>query len=472
MIDSLISASILNNDISYVERVPMFLLNETEKNMVKWLKEYKKKHGRTPTPERFEKTPFGIYFTKSLTSSPLSDLFEGALKTKQAELFLKTFSEMEEIIDDGDDLPLNRLNDLARQLANVMTKPSASILDYNRDELYEGDDNDALMVGMDIIDDIYGGIHPGEFVVIAARVGVGKSMVLCLLAVLLARKGHRVGLFSREMSQRELVSRIDSILGQFNPMELRKKTNKPLLKAKKKEVEEELAKISLSGGNIIIPREGAYTPSAIRGFIRDEKPDIVLVDGIYLMRPDENINGADWQKLKAISNELKNVAMEESARIIGTTQLKRTGKDDGYDLEDLAYSDSIGQDADLVIAGSRPKGMSINQSLWTIIKNRHGSGYGSNEIKIDYNTMSFTQSEWDEDKSLTARTKTKPTAYIGEYSVLDDDDELEANVSSEFGEGIEELPYLKVVNKEEVAKKKKKRALVEELELEKPLKNH
>lgn len=89
--------------------------------------------------------------------------------------------------------------------------------------------------------------------------------------------------------------------------------------------------------------------------IRELKPDIVFVDGMYLMKDDRsNTRSVDWKNITHISQDMKLTCQEFDVPLVGVTQANRAAdKSKGTDLTELAYADALGQDADAVIRISK-----------------------------------------------------------------------------------------------------------------------
>lgn len=72
-----------------------------------------------------------------------------------------------------------------------------------------------LRTGFKHLDDLLGGLLPGEeLVVITARPGVGKSWLMDAIAANVWNQGHSILLYSGEMSEELVGSRIDTIISQ------------------------------------------------------------------------------------------------------------------------------------------------------------------------------------------------------------------------------------------------------------------
>lgn len=393
-LDSLVTASLNNGDTTYLQRFPRMLLSDTEREMLGWIVKYEGKFKHPPTVERFRTTDFGIYLTKHLVSSPLADLFERALEIKRKEYYMAKSHELEELLDSGESLPVQELIQLGRDLSSVTAEEDDSFLDFDREDMYSDELPPSMLFGYETLDAATGGIQPSEYGLLVARTGVGKTLIICDFALRWARAGKKVLIVSCEMPARQVIGRLDAMMAGFNPRILRTKSNPALLKLKKDIVLNEMERIRHVGGDIRFPKSRAITVSKLRGMIADRKPDIVIVDGIYLLKAEQMEKGAgDWQRLKAISNELKQTCIDLDVAIFGTSQLKRTGKEDGFNLEDIAYGDSLGQDADLVIGATKYK-EAANQIALDIMKNRHGDGIGNVMLKIHWDDCSIREISW------------------------------------------------------------------------------
>jgi hypothetical protein len=85
------------------------------------------------------------------------------------------------------------------------------------------------------------------------------------------------------------------------------------------------------------------------------QPDLIVVDGFYLMRDGRSgQRTADWKQISHISQDLKAMAQYVGCPVIGTTQANRANaKEPSGDLDDLSFADGIGQDADIAFRAFR-----------------------------------------------------------------------------------------------------------------------
>ena len=96
--------------------------------------------------------------------------------------------------------------------------------------------------------------------------------------------------------------------------------------------------------------------NAIRNEIDRFEPDIVFIDGLYLMSDDRSGGKRDngWRTLSNITQDLKAMAAECNVPVVGTTQSNREGvkRKAGADMDsydDIGFGLGAIQDADLVM---------------------------------------------------------------------------------------------------------------------------
>ena len=87
------------------------------------------------------------------------------------------------------------------------------------------------------------------------------------------------------------------------------------------------------------------------------KPDIVAVDGFYLMKGSGD---ADWERMASLTRGFHQVMQSTGVCGWATTQLKKTSDEKNPKLKDLSYSWTFAQDADVVFLLSRDQEMTLN----------------------------------------------------------------------------------------------------------------
>ena len=231
-----------------------------------------------------------------------------------------------------------------------------------------------IMSGLPSLDAITLGWQKPDSIIIAARPSVGKSAFSLYVALNAIRSGHKVGIFSLEMSDVQIGNRILSsktgIPGDMlrNEMNLSDSAWNQLMACKQ---QTELQ-------NLIIDDTGGLTSADFaakaRRMVSCEGVDLIIVDYLQLMRPSTKNNSNREQDVAEISRTIKSTAKSLDIPIIALSQLSRQASPDmPPKLSDLRESGAIEQDADIVILMSRVCPMdSENRLHIEVAKNRNG----------------------------------------------------------------------------------------------------
>ncbi len=222
-------------------------------------------------------------------------------------------------------------------------------------------------------------MNPGDFILIGARPGMGKTSFALNIAAEVAkhRKDKAVAIFSLEMSKTQLASRLLSSEGRIESRSLRDGNLK----------EEEMSSLALAASafaetNLYIDDSSNVTPMEMRTKLRRIKNlGLVIVDYLQLMHSDVKTENR-VREVAEITRALKIMAKELGCPLIACSQLARMSqdrKDKRPQLTDLRDSGAIEQDADIVMFLHReeyysPDNPDVQNIAECIIsKNRHGS---------------------------------------------------------------------------------------------------
>src|SRR5947199_480883 len=201
------------------------------------------------------------------------------------------------------------------------------------------------------LDDLTGGLQPGNLIVLAARPSMGKSALVTNIAENAAvDHGKPVALFSLEMSETELAQRFIASQAKLDGDDLRKGRVKPdrwpkVVKATQKLASAPMFIDDSSDMGILEMRAKA------RRLHARHELGLVIVDYLQLMRP-ENPSDSRVEQIGHISRGLKLLARELKIPVIAVSQLSRAVEsrpDKRPLLSDLRESGQIEQDADLVM---------------------------------------------------------------------------------------------------------------------------
>ncbi len=210
--------------------------------------------------------------------------------------------------------------------------------------------------GYSMLDDMTGGFQNSELIIIAGRPSHGKTafaMNIARNASIISKKN--IGIFSLEMSFKELLIRMLSTEAKINGQRLKIGKSSP----------EEWNKLASTyhklKTNIFIDDSSSLSIFEIRAKARRMKKenniDMIIVDYLQLVKGPESSERRDLE-VGYVSRGLKALAKELDIPVVACAQLNRgiegRGKEKMPVLSDLRESGSIEQDADVVIFVHRP----------------------------------------------------------------------------------------------------------------------
>jgi replicative DNA helicase len=228
----------------------------------------------------------------------------------------------------------------------------------------------------EILNDDTQGMQPGQFIVIYGRPKSMKTWIALIMAVHAYLKGMRVLVWSLEMNEMQMLRRIASIIAKVDYDQFKKATMDPATAQRVWQIllsirDEELVNASQGHQSSLMvtqPRGESSGTGALQAKISEFGPDLVIVDGMYLMRDDrQKVRSIDWKAVAHISQDLKQTARIFQIPVIGVTQANRGADKDPKkaDLAELAYADAIAQDCDLCLRVHKQKDQQTHD--WEIV---------------------------------------------------------------------------------------------------------
>jgi replicative DNA helicase len=201
------------------------------------------------------------------------------------------------------------------------------------------------------VDKMLGGLQRSDLIIVAARPGVGKTSLMLNIALSAARRFHqRVGIFSLEMSNEQIVQRLVSAETGIDSQRLRlgelREEEWPLFVQ---------ATSALSDTLIFIDDTPSISALQLRTKARrlhaEHGLDLIIIDYLQLMSGESRSENR-VQEISYLSRSLKGLARELNIPVLVASQLSRAVEqrsDKKPVLSDLRESGSIEQDADIVM---------------------------------------------------------------------------------------------------------------------------
>ena len=271
------------------------------------------------------------------------------------------------------------------------------------ERMANGDFSAGNLCGFDLIDS-KGGLERGELMIVAGRNSNGKTSFALCCAVGVAQRGVPVGIFSLEMTNKQLGTRILSL-----------STGVDGEKIKRADMQQQEWDI-VAGADDSLPIYFDEVRSAdidvivgnIKAMVAQHGCQVIIIDYLQLLRSKERER---VQQVGNIAHRLEALSKQLEITIILISQLRRnTDKDPTPRLEELKESGDIADAADSVYLVYRPErhgkdfrypDMSQdwstvdthNTALLMCCKNRQGALNGEQMLGFDPATTRFYQRE-------------------------------------------------------------------------------
>jgi KaiC/GvpD/RAD55 family RecA-like ATPase len=234
-----------------------------------------------------------------------------------------------------------------------------------------------------------GGWRPGDYVLLGARPGVGKTALALQIARTAAESGLRVLICSREMTPQALVRRLLAQASGVRLQSLRTGTLTAIEERMLAQGAEHLARLPIYVTN-------TRTVPALEAECREIGDlSLVIVDYLQLMVASVR---ESRQRVEEISEGLKDLAVRNETTVLALSSLSRPPKDRPNwvpSMGDLRESGELEHDADVILLMHRPD-LGAPECSIQVAKHRDG-GIGRIPVSFDGAHMTFTESSEEAD---------------------------------------------------------------------------
>jgi replicative DNA helicase len=244
--------------------------------------------------------------------------------------------------------------------------------------------------GFSFIDHATGGFQKKQLITFVGPPKAGKSTIM-LLAAMAAHMGFYRPLFiGFEMSNEEQEERHDAIRAGIS----HKKLREGRLRGDDMRAIDKMLKRLSSMPPLIFSEDsqGTSTVLGVTALVEKYKPDIVFVDGVYLMDDDHGERKGSPQALTNITRSFKRMAQNFDIAVAISTQVLEWKMDRkrGVTSGSIGYSSSFGQDSDCVIAVENTDDPNIKKVKIVFGRNTPGA---EAFVLWDWETGEFTELE-------------------------------------------------------------------------------
>jgi replicative DNA helicase len=205
-----------------------------------------------------------------------------------------------------------------------------------------------IPTGFDKIDEATAGLQGGQLITVIAPPKTGKSQIALAVAIHVHKQGKVPMFQSFEMTNREIQQRHDSIRAQISHGRLRRGKLFQDEEARYMDMLKDME--TMTNREYLVDAVNGLTVASLSATISKLKPDVVFVDGVYLMMDEQTGEMNTPQSITNVTRSLKRLAQRHDIPVIITTQTllwkMRGGK---VSADSIGYSSSFFQDSDVIL---------------------------------------------------------------------------------------------------------------------------
>jgi replicative DNA helicase len=304
----------------------------------------------------------------------LPTLCQEARRYKLRAQILTIVDEITRTVDVDPHVAMNSIREAASTLVSQHDISNDLLLSTAHERLlqeYEMVQNGHGIIGIpwpwDVLNEDTQGMQKGQFIVVYGRPKSMKSWVSLYIACNAYMRGARVLIYSLEMSPIMVQRRCAALMAQVEYSQFKNSKLDPATKERVFAIlqylrSQETNQTTANGHQpaLLATQPDGETSgiSSLHAKIREFSPDLVIVDGMYLMKDDrQKARNIDWKSVAHISQDLKRTAASFNIPVLAVTQANRGADKDPRkaDLAELAYADALGQDCDLCMRVHKQK---------------------------------------------------------------------------------------------------------------------
>lgn len=246
--------------------------------------------------------------------------------------------------------------------------------------------------GFSSIDEATHGFQSQQLVTFVGLPKAGKSTLMLLAAMAAHEHAFRPLLVSFEMSHEEQRVRHSAILAKVSHHRMRAgKLNADEVKRLERAWRRLIPMPEFFSSTDI---RSATTLTGLQAEIERWEPDIVFVDGVYMMRDEQGEAQGSSQAITNITRGMKRLAQTLELPIVQSTQALgwKTDKRRGLSADSIGYSSSFLQDSDLVVGVEKTPIADINKLKILAARN---AAEMEKYVRWDWDTGTFEELDYD-----------------------------------------------------------------------------
>lgn len=419
--NALISKIIYEGDFTTVadKQITARYMNGRNKKALKFINNFMMKYGKVPSSKVFLKN------VKNYNLVPVEELDEhmeyycDEVRNKYKHNTI--VEQIEEVTGHIEELETEEAYNLIKQL--VMKVENEVILsdrkEVNKDTKKRLDDYHkrakaggmtGIPCGIDRIDYVLKGFNNKELTALLGFTGTGKTWLLLIFAVYMAKQGYKVLLFTTEMSTEMIIRRIDAIWCNLSYSRFR---DGKLTKDEYDRYEKYLEKIEGNVDENIIIEQATGGVANISAKIDQHRPEMVMIDGAYLLQDDDQ-GDDDWRALVRVFRGLHSLCLTKNIPILASTQ----SNEQKASLGAISFAKHIRADCDVIMALEQDDEMKADKEIAIkFLKIREGEIPGRILMEWDFDKMKYGTIYMEDNHSADRSPKDMPESGDDEAEV-------------------------------------------------------
>lgn len=397
---------------------PRFFSPGVYRDAFVYITDYFREHGEVPSLLVMKNDCPDVKMVE--VDAPWSDLLQ-RIKDKHIKgLMDSRMGDIANALDAGDiHTAVNLVGSLTSKIHNDIPMSRDVDLSQTGDERLQAyrdrRDNPNLMVGIPTgfptIDKATQGLQKGQLITLTGLPKTSKSVFAMLIGMAAQEHGKKVLYLTFEMTCEEIAQRLDAYRAELNDMKLLSGniTDDEWLRLQRSVHQtESLPEFVLS--------EDCMTVTAIGAKIDLLKPDVVIVDGVYMMEDEEGCDKGSPQALANIVSGLKFMAMNREICIVDVTQSNPDRSKGGKLNEDsIAGSRAFTHYSNVVLGVERTEDVKVRKLK--VIMTRRGTPTDT-AVLMDFDNGKFYEIEGvelDDDLDRELMDEEHGTDFAGSY---------------------------------------------------------
>lgn len=395
--ERLLSKAIRNRDIKPLLETGVkddWFFNDLNKQVWRFISKHNEKYGEVPTAVTV-KDNFPTYTLLAVEDS-IEYLLDQLIEYRKRQKTIDALLEAQQAVSQQDhNTALQTMASAAQILMNDSSRESNDE-NLSDDPMQRYDEYMAiktrpngllgLSTGFRTIDDITSGVMKQQLWTIAAPPKTGKSVLAMQMAIKAQDENQRVMFQSFEMTAREMKTRYDAMRSHISHKRLIMGALRPDEETRYRD------HLTIARDDFWMPDTVASrTITGLAAKVEKYNPDILFVDGMYLMFDEETGETESERSLRSLTRAMKRLAQRYDIPVVVSTQTLRSKMRSGKVTADsIGYTSSFLQDSDIVLVLQRQDEEDDSSRSLSVAASRI-SGMGSTDLLWDWEEGRFEE---------------------------------------------------------------------------------